>query len=131
MILLKVVARSSWTIYATCTHRGICPLEEFLADRSQLAKDKDRMLRRLEAMAEHGPQYLPEISHQIETEIWQTEQGRVRVLWLYDRDRILVCSHGFIKRTRKTPESEKALARQTLWTYRAARAAGAVQIIEE
>ena len=47
------------------------------------------MLRRLEAIADHGPQYLPEISHQIEPDIWQTEQGRLRVLWFYDRGRVV------------------------------------------
>jgi phage-related protein len=131
MMRLKVVARSQWTLYAVCTDRGECPLEIFLGDRSQLGKDKDRMLRRLEAMADHGPQYLPDISHQIEPEIWQTEQGRVRILWFYDRGRVIVCSHGFIKQTRKTPEAERAMARQTLWEYRAARAAGDIRIEEE
>lgn len=89
------------------------------------------MLRRLEAIAEHGPQFLPEISHQIEPDLWQTEQGRVRILWFYDRDRVIVCSHGFIKRTRKTPENEKALARQALRDYRWASAAKKVRILEE
>ena len=131
MIHLKAVARSLWTLYAVCSARGECPLEAFLADRSQLGEDKDRMLRRLEAMADHGPQYLPEISHQIEPDIWQTEQGRLRILWFYDRGRVIVCSHGFIKKTRKTPERERALARQTLWEYRAAKAAGEIRIEEE
>lgn len=89
------------------------------------------MLRRLEAMADHGPQYLPEISHQIEPDIWQTEQGRVRILWFYDRGRVIVCSHGFIKQTRKTPESERALARQIFREYRAAKATDDIQILEE
>lgn len=89
------------------------------------------MLRRLEAIAEHGPQFLPEISHQIEPDLWQTEQGRIRILWFYDRDRVIVCSHGFIKRTRKTPEGEKALARQALREYRWASAARKVRILEE
>lgn len=89
------------------------------------------MLRRLEAIADHGPQYLPEISHQIEPDIWQTEQGRLRVLWFYDRGRVIVCTHGFVKKTQKTPESERALARQVLWEYRSAKAGGTIQILEE
>jgi phage-related protein len=131
MIRLKVIVRDRWTLYAVCAGRDLCPLEVFLADRTELGKDKDRMLRRLEAIAEHGPQYLPDISHQIEPELWQTEQGRVRILWFYDRDRVIVCSHGFIKRTRKTPEAEKALARRTLQVYRAAAAAGTVRVMED
>jgi len=131
MIRLKPIARSQWTLYAVCSDRGECPLEIFLADRSQLGNDKDRMLRRLEAMAAHGPQFLPDVSHQIEPDIWQTEQGRLRILWFYDRGRVIVCSHGFVKKTRKTPESERSRARQLLWEYRSAKAAGEIRIDEE
>jgi phage-related protein len=131
MIRLKVIVRARWTLYAVCAGRNECPLEMFLADRTELGKDKDRMLRRLEAIAEHGPQYLPDISHQIEPDLWQTEQGRIRILWFYDRDRVIVCSHGFVKRTRKTPETEKAQARRKLHVYRAAADAGTIRIMEE
>lgn len=131
MLNLKVIARARWRLYAICTARGDCPLEDFLADRSQLGKDKDRMVRRLEAIAQHGPRYLPDISHQIEDEIWQTAQGQIRILWFYDQDRIIVCSHGFIKGTKKTPEAEKALARQALRAYRAAAASLGIMVIEE
>jgi phage-related protein len=122
MIRLKVIARARWSLYALCSSRGDCPLEKFLGDLRELGKDKDRMLRRLEAMAQFGPEYLPGISHQIDGEIWQTEQGRIRVLWFYDRGRVIVCSHGFVKRTQKTPEREKNAARQALADYKLAKA---------
>jgi phage-related protein len=131
MLFLKLIRGGTWRLYAICTTRGDCPLEEFLGSRAELGKDKDRMLRRLEAIAEHGPEYLPDISHQIEPEIWQTEQGRIRVLWFYDRGRMIVVSHGFVKRTQKTPAREKQTALRMLAEYKAARAANAVVILED
>jgi len=131
MLVLKLICRSRWSLYAVCTARGDCLLEEFLADQQELGKDKDRMLRRLEAIAAYGPEYLPDISHQIEGDVWQTEQGRVRILWFYDKGRVIICAHGFVKRTQKTPEREKAVARQVLADYRAAKDADSLIFLED
>ena len=32
--------------------------------------------------------------------------GGTRVLWFYDRNRIIVCTHGFVKKGPKTPRKE-------------------------
>ena len=89
------------------------------------------MIRRLEEVANRGPYYLPDISHQIEGEIRQTEQGRVRVLWFFDAGRVIICSHGFIKNSKKTPERQKLTARRAFEEYHAAKAAGRLIYLEE
>lgn len=39
--------------------------------------------------------------------IWEFIKGDIRVLWFYGKgSRIVVCSHGFIKKSRKTPIKE-------------------------
>lgn len=129
MLKLRLIREGRWRLYAVCTSRGECPLLDFLTDSRSLWKDKVRTARRLEAMAEHGSEYLPDISHQIEPGIWQTEQGRIRILWFYDEGRVIVCSHAFIKKTKKTPEREKTAAREAREAYAAARSAGALEII--
>lgn len=106
-------------------------MEDFLSASNSFGKDKDRMLRRLEEIARKGPYYLPDISHQIEGEIRQTEQGRVRVLWFFDKGRIIVCSHGFIKSSKKTPEREKLMARRALATYHTAQGGNALVFLED
>lgn len=131
MLRLKLIKREAWAVYAACTADGSCPLEEFLGDGSSLRKDKDRMLRRLEEVSRRGPYYLPDISHQIEGEIRQTEQGRIRVLWFFDKGHVIVCSHGFVKKSKKTPEREKATARRTLNAYHEAVAANALIVLED
>lgn len=72
------------------------------------------MLARLQVIAEAGPPRNVEICHRIETDIWQLEAGRIRVLWFYDEDRVVICSHGFMKASQRTPESEKRIAREAL-----------------
>ncbi|HKV11893.1 MAG TPA: type II toxin-antitoxin system RelE/ParE family toxin [Thermoanaerobaculia bacterium] len=131
MLCLKLIARGAWTLYAVCSSDKRCPLEEFLADQSEFGGDKDRMLRRMEEIAVRGPYYLPDISHQIEGEIRQTEQGRVRVLWFFDKGRLILCSHGFIKSSQKTPEREKGIARRAFEEYHAAKATGSLVFLEE
>jgi phage-related protein len=138
---LRLVYRAAWTIAAVCTDRGDCSLWEFLSEgvedpggtpssRSQLGKEKVRMLARLRLIALHGPPRNAAVSHQIEPEIWQIEEGRLRVLWFYDSGKLIIASHGFVKRTRKTPEREKHLAREALRRYREAKARGAISWTE-
>lgn len=131
MLALKLIARGAWTLYAICSPDESCALEDFLSDRSSFGKDKDRLLRRLEEIARKGPYYLPDISHQIEGDIRQTEQGRIRLLWFFDSGRLVICSHAFIKTSQKTPEREKAAARRALAAYCEARAANALVFLED
>jgi len=82
-------------------------------------------------MALSGPPRNTTISHQIEPEIWQIEEGRLRVLWFYDSGKLIIASHGFVKRTQKTPEGEKRMAREALRRYRAAKLRGAIRMMED
>lgn len=110
---LRRVTRSRWDVLAICGTRGDCPLLEFLAGLdARLAADGRAMLRLLSFAAEHGPPHNVEVSHKIAGAIWEFIAGRLRVLWFYDEGRLVVCTHGFVKRTRKTPAAEidRALA---------------------
>jgi len=79
------------------------------------------MLRLLAFVAEQGPPRNVEISHKIAGEIWEFIAGRLRVLWFYDEGRLVVCSHGFLKRTRKTPGGEIERAQAACEAYQAAK----------
>ena len=71
----------------------------------------------LERTAKEGPSRRTEISHQIEDDIYEFIQGRLRILWFYDEGRIVVCSHGFVKKTKKTPRRELQRAKETHRRY--------------
>lgn len=129
---LRVVFRGLWTLYAVCTDRGDCPLLELLAGddpSSHLAKTKRLMLRRLETVAQRGILQTTEISHQISGELWQIEKGDLRILYFYDKSRVIVLSHAFVKKTRTTPESEIERAREILRRYRAEK--DTIEILED
>ncbi|NJL29928.1 MAG: type II toxin-antitoxin system RelE/ParE family toxin [Thermoanaerobaculia bacterium] len=127
---LKSVRRGTWQVLAACTGRGECPLLDFLAGlEGDLAPDGRRMLRLFERVATAGPPRNTEISHQIEGEIWELIQGRLRVLWFYDQGRMVVCSHGFVKSSPKTPRGELVRARETLWNYQSAKRRSAMEIL--
>jgi phage-related protein len=88
-------------------------------------------MARLRTIAHSGPPRNTAISHQIEPEIWQLEEGRIRILWFYASGKLIIAAHGFVKKTQKTPEREKLIAREALKRYRAAKLRGAVRWIGE
>jgi len=129
---LRLVYRDRWILYAVCSDRGECPLLEFLSGddpSSHLAKTKRQMLRRLEAISRTGMTQVTDISHQISGDIWQIEKGDIRILYFYDRERVIVLSHGFVKQSRKTRQGEIQRAREALQRYRAER--DRIQILED
>jgi phage-related protein len=131
MRLLRV-HRARWEVLAVCGSRGDCPLLEFLAGlEAHLAADGRAMLRLLAFVAEQGPPRNVEISHKIAGEVWEFIAGRLRALWFYDEGRLVVCSHGFVKRTRKTPATELDRAQASCAANRAAKQNRTLKIEDE
>lgn len=129
---LRRVRRAQWDVLAVCSPRGECPLLEFLGGlNAELAADGRAMLRLLSLASEQGPPRNTELSHKLAGEIWEFIAGRLRVLWFYDEGRVIVCSHGFMKRTRKTPMSEIDRAQAARRGYRAAKWTRTLRVTEE
>lgn len=126
---LRRVRRGHWDVVAACGSRGECPLLDFLASlEAQLEPDGRAMLRLLSFVAEQGPPHNVEVSHKIVGDIWELIAGRLRVLWFYDQGRLIVCSHGFVKRTRKTPSSEINRAQGVFDAYQNAKRSGTLKV---
>lgn len=112
------IRRDRWTVLALCSRRGDCPLLRFLAElEGDLERDGRRMLALLDRVSQHGPPRNVDVSHQVGDGIWEFIQGRLRVLWFYDSGRLVVCSHGFVKKSRKTPALELERARRCQQEY--------------
>jgi phage-related protein len=121
-----------YTLYAACDARGACTLLEFLDGLgADLEKDSDRMLALLERVAQQGPVRNDKISHKIEGDIWEFIQGRLRVFYFYDEGRVVVCTHGLVKKTQKTPKGDIAMANRIREQYLAAKRQGDLVIEEE
>ena len=126
---LRRVRRRQWDVLAICGPRGECPLLDFLGGlEAQLEADGRSMLRLLSFVAEQGPPHNVEVSHKIAGEIWELITGRLRVLWFYDQGRLVICSHGFVKRTRKTPRGEIERAQAAFDAYQAAKRVGSLKV---
>ena len=129
---LRRVRKGQWDVLAICGPRGECPLLDFLTGlESHLEADGRAMLRLLLYSAEHGPSHNVEVSHKIAGEIWEFIAGRLRVLWFYDQGKLIICSHGFMKRTRKIPSGEIERAQAAFDAYRAAKKGGNLKVEDE
>ena len=104
---LLPVSKGFYAVYAVAKSREHCELLEFLEGLGQtLQKDSDRMLALLGRVAVEGPPRNTEICHQIKGKLFEFIQGRLRVLWFYDEERLIICTDGFVKKGRKTPRRE-------------------------
>ncbi len=98
----------AWRIYAVCSDRGDCQVVEFLSDQpSNLEANRDRLIALFDYVVEKGPRLLPEDRcHQLADDIWEFIAGRLRIAWFYDEGKLIVCTHGFVKKSQKTKKSD-------------------------
>lgn len=117
MFLRNVTTDSGpWIIRAACNDRKECQLLRFLSELStQYQGSRESLQALLKSIADgsRNPQLLPEDKcHLIDSRhgIWEFICGKIRVLWFYDREKIILCSNAFLKQTNKTPKPEIDLA---------------------
>lgn len=98
----------AWRIYAICSDRGDCQVAEFLSNQpSNLETNRDRLIALFDYVVENGPRRLPEDRcHQIAEDIWEFITGKLRIAWFYDEGKLIVCTHGFVKKSQKTKKSD-------------------------
>jgi phage-related protein len=133
---LLLVAHGSHRVVAACSRRGRCQLLSFFNElEGDLREQADRMLTLLEEVALSGPPRNTDRCHWIEKNIWQFEEGRIRILWFnggqFEGLPNIVCSHGFKKTTQKTPIRQKDLIKGVRRQYFQDLKDGSIEIIEE
>jgi hypothetical protein len=125
MVLLEI-KNDRYQILAVCTDSGKCPLVKFLNEqRRKLPHDTIRIINLLSNVAKDGPPEWGEINeklpkkkfHYVEGDIKQFREGRLRILWFRGADTTVICSNGFVKDTRSTPEDEVEKAKKAFHTY--------------
>ena len=102
--------------------RGRRPIEEFIDSLSP--KMKAKVFNRLELLEEHGPALGMPFSRHLDDGIFElrTVQGSdiTRVLYFFVAGDKIMLTHGFIKKTQKTParEIERAKRIRENWSSR-------------
>lgn len=92
-----------------------CALTSSLAELpANYSKSLAGLLVMLGKFSEHGRKMLNDgICHEVDEneKIFEFIKGDLRLLWFYGNgNKIIICSHCFIKRGSKTPKPEKAIA---------------------
>lgn len=132
MHVRKLPLQGTYRVYATCDARGTPELLAFLEELdANMQKDRTRMLALLERVAEAGPPRNTDLSHKLDEGIWEFIRGRLRVCWFFDEGKVVVCTHGFVKKSQKTPKQQLQKANDRRKSYFEACAAGTLIIEEE
>ncbi len=72
----------------------------------------DRIIRRLEQLAERGPTRRRNEFNNLGPDLYEAKsKGGARVVFFYDKNRIVICACGFGKKSRKTPKQILETAR--------------------
>lgn len=107
---LREVIRDHWRVLAVCNERGDCQLEQFLGSFRDSTSTAVKMMALFSWTSRHGAPTNREKSNPLGDEIFEFKAGSQRVLYFCDTDRLIICSHGFVKKTQKCPSSEKTAA---------------------
>lgn len=131
MKLLKL-HEGQYTVHAVCDERGEAQLLEFLEGLgANYRSSRDGMLNLLERCAAHGPPRNADLKHRLDDGIYELIKGQLRVVFFTDAGKLIICSHGFLKKSRKVPTREIEAARQARKQYHAARQANQLEIMED
>jgi hypothetical protein len=125
MLLIDILNDDNhiWKFYALAKSDEDCELFDFLGSLS--AKDQESWsglvaIMEQMAVAPEGPNLLA-LSHEMGSskhKIYRFEKGRLRIAWFYgEGNKIVICSHGYYKRTQKTPEKEIKKAERNYKAY--------------
>lgn len=132
MQLQRLPFRGKYTLLAVCDNHGEPELLKFFESLgANLEKNADHMLQLLERVAATGPPRNTDISHSIQDDIWEFIKGRLRVFWFYDEGHVVVCTHGIVKKSQKTPAQAIEHAKNARSVYFEAKKHGRVIILEE
>jgi len=104
-----------FSVYALEKDDGSCDIAELLDIGNSNNKEdgslRAAMFRRIVALAQ-GNLLTGSIHHSIEDGIWQVSSGKYRLLYFYDAEHRIICTHYFVKKTDKMPSREIKKARE-------------------
>lgn len=98
---------------------GSKPVGVFI--KSLKVKMKAKVIANLQLLEEYGNMAREPLSKELEDGIFElrTVEGNdiVRILYFFDKGRMIIATNGFVKKTQKTPRSEIELAKKRRKDY--------------
>ena len=111
-------------------HDILMLFQNFRPDNSRDSEAISSAMARLKRLARKPASLPSSICHNLSRDIWQLRSDTYRILWFYDKGRVIVCTHFFVKKSRKTPAEEIKRANFLREEYFKAKTEGTLEIIE-
>jgi len=94
------------------TNENRCPVREFIDNLEK--KDQQKVMALLVRLADHGMLGNEQKFRKLEGKgagLWEFKSFQARILCFFDRERLVILTHGFVKKSNATPavEIEKAV----------------------
>ena len=106
MELEPIILGRRCRVYGLQTSGG-CLAKEFLATQEQtMPEEVAKMMRLLDYTAQHGPPKNDEKCNTLCHEIFEFKTTKLRLAWFWDAGYVIVCSHGWLKKSQKSPRAE-------------------------
>ena len=98
---------------------GTKPVKEFIMSRE--ARMQAKIVANLNLLEEYGNMAREPLSKELEDGIFELriiESGKIaRILYFFDKNRIIIATNGFVKKRQKTPRSEIKTAKRRRADY--------------
>lgn len=132
---LKVLFPGKWRITSPMERDGRSQVEVFIDDvGGNFSANVSGLVAMMEAHSEQGPdQFNTSQCHYVDQQeqIYEYIKGRLRLFWFEDDDRVVICTHGIVKKDQKTPKRDIDRAKRVKSAYLQAKANERLNFVEE
>ncbi|MBT9517933.1 MAG: type II toxin-antitoxin system RelE/ParE family toxin [Methyloversatilis discipulorum] len=102
---LRTISQKCFRVAAVEDHRGKCATTDFLKVDNPAVRGLRVLLERV--ATEGLARFSSTLAHHVGQEIYEFKKGDYRLLWFKGHgETVVICSHGFVKKSQKTPTSE-------------------------
>jgi len=115
MIDSEIIYRGRCFAISGITVKGKCLAQEFIEDLEE--PDEKKLVALLRRTADNGlPRNKEKFKH-LKDKICEFKSYQVRILCFLDENKLIILTHGFIKKQDKTPRSEIERAQKLMEDY--------------
>lgn len=93
-------------------------LNDFLQEQKRRApKEVEKLSSLLTYTSQNGPPKNIERCRPLEDGLFEFKAGSLRVIWFWEANCLILCTHGFVKKCQKTPPGEIERAKKIKISY--------------
>lgn len=104
---LTIIKRGKYFDVYAINHANRCPVQEFIDSLEK--KDQKKVVALLVRLADYGMLGNDQKFHKLEgkgVDIWELKSFQVRIFCFFDKESLMILTHGFVKKARETPTAE-------------------------